>query len=156
LPTSLFLSCLSVCYKITGNSSYIFNRISSKFACFLITIWRIAYHYSSLNVPILKELLPLFIKKFGTHKSSYILNGNYNVSFKIWKNLKLQRCLQLGLTSPGLTIFSWDLPKFSNYQFLQYWDLTKFSEMSSGLIKLNCYKYPWHWRNMCFYVNNIL
>jgi hypothetical protein len=30
---------------------------------------------------------------------------------------------------PGLAIFSWDSPKFS--------------EMSSGLVKLNCYKYPW-------------
>ena len=34
-------------------------------------------------------------------------------------------------------------PKFSNFQFLPFWNTAKFSEMSSGLIKLNCYKYSW-------------
>ena len=34
-------------------------------------------------------------------------------------------------------------PKFSNFQFLPLWNTPKFSEMSSGLIKLNCCKYSW-------------
>jgi len=33
-------------------------------------------------------------------------------------------------------------PKFSNFRLLQWWDSPKFAEISSGLIKLNCYKYP--------------
>ena len=42
--------------------------------------------------------------------------------------------------SPLLTIFSWNLPVF-NFRFLQWWHSQKFSEMSSGLVKINCYKY---------------
>ena len=49
--------------------------------------------------------------------------------------------------SPGLTkVFSprWvlDSPKFSNFRFLQWWESSIFSEMSSGLNKINCYNYP--------------
>jgi hypothetical protein len=32
--------------------------------------------------------------------------------------------------------------KFSNVQFSQWWDSSNCSEMSSRLVKLNCYKYP--------------
>jgi hypothetical protein len=44
--------------------------------------------------------------------------------------------------SPWLAIFSWDSQKFSNFRFLQWWNSPQFSEMSSGLVKINCYKYP--------------
>ena len=43
---------------------------------------------------------------------------------------------------PGPAISSWDSLKFSDLRFLQWWDSPKFSEMSSGLTKINCYKYP--------------
>jgi hypothetical protein len=38
---------------------------------------------------------------------------------------------------------SYLVKKFSNFQFLPLWNTPKFSGMSSGLIKLNCYKYSW-------------
>jgi len=45
--------------------------------------------------------------------------------------------------STGLTIISWDSPEVTKFRFLQWWDSPKFSEMSSRLVKMNCYKYPW-------------
>jgi hypothetical protein len=36
--------------------------------------------------------------------------------------------------SPGLSIFSWDSPKISNFRFF-----AKFSEMSPGLLKTNVF-----------------
>jgi phage-related protein len=65
----------------------------------------------------------------------------YTGQFKI--NCPQQRPMQLAKMSPWHIIFSRDSPKFSNVQFLQWWDLPQFSEMSSGLLKLNCFKYPY-------------
>ena len=46
-------------------------------------------------------------------------------------------------SSPGFTIFSWDSLKFSNFQFLHKWDSPNFVIRNvSGLVKVNCYKYP--------------
>ena len=49
----------------------------------------------------------------------------------------LQRSSKLTQMSPRLTIFSWDLPNFSNFRFLKLQDSLKFSEMSSRVIKQN-------------------
>ena len=40
-----------------------------------------------------------------------------------------------------LIIFSWDSPKFSNFKFFAK---QNFQNMSAGLVKINCYKYPWY------------
>ena len=53
----------------------------------------------------------------------------------------MQRSLQFIQMSPRLTIFSWDSPKFSQFRFFSMVGFTKFSKMSSRLIKINCYKY---------------
>jgi hypothetical protein len=38
---------------------------------------------------------------------------------------------------------SWNSPKVSNFQFLQWWDSPKFSKISFRFIKLNYYKCRW-------------
>ena len=57
-------------------------------------------------------------------------------------HIYIQVSLQLAQMSPGLTNFNWDLPKSSHFRFLQWQSSPKFSEMSSGLIKLNYCKHP--------------
>ena len=53
----VFLLCLSVHHKSLKCHSYILKGNFFKFACILITIWRIAYHCSILIRQFLKELL---------------------------------------------------------------------------------------------------
>ena len=90
---------------------------------------------------------------FSENKADLIIISLKINLFSPWYSWKItELALNNNHSLFNIKTIYFDLPKFSNFRFWQWWDSPKCSEMSSGLIKLIRYKYTCHYT--CIYILN--